>query len=564
MNETTQQPVPFWHSTLLPMAMAALVGALCVLLFASEKSSGSLALLLAAVALGLIATQVALSWESVRISLFHRSTALSLNAGVQVVLVFAILAMVDHLAWRYSERVPWMPKWDVTEQSMHTLAKQTLDVLARIEKRKSPVTVKAFFLDPRGISRQEQSMAAQREQVKALLERYGRITDKLKFELVNPEAKPLEAKQYQITVNGTVVFEADGRKLEVTASDLFSGGGPAHMGGAPKFKGEQVFTSKLLDILEGKKRKLYFLVGHREADIEKDEPAGFSALRELLTAESYDVEKLNLLTLADVPEDCTVLVIAGPKLELAPVELEAIGRYLAAKKPLLCMLDSQPLNRGLAALLAGFGVKLRPNLLIEPDPDNHYPGRPVMPIPQLNGHAITNPLMEDQSPVILNEVLGLENVPGHAGHDVRTLMQASAEAWGETNLTAETRAVDKDPDDLQPPVAAAFAVSSKQGSNDGLEQRPTDELRMVVIGDSDFVGNGLVSLAPGNSNFFLNCLAWLTKDTDRITIRPKEFVEKRAVLPEGVGNRIVVGLVLALPLIVVLVGFSVWWQRRAT
>ena len=61
MNETTQQPVPFWHSIVLPMAMAALLGALCVLLFSAEKTSGTIAMGLAAVAVGLIATQVALS-----------------------------------------------------------------------------------------------------------------------------------------------------------------------------------------------------------------------------------------------------------------------------------------------------------------------------------------------------------------------------------------------------------------------------------------------------------------------------------------------------------------------
>lgn len=558
MRDDSPTPPSLASSLLLPAAVVCLAVALVALLSNVEGAEGA-GRALTAIAGALTLARVAMARDSLRRALLHRSTVYSLNSYVQVGLALAILGMVNYIAWSYSERVPWMPKWDMTEEGLHTFSKQTEQVLARLARRKKPVEVKAFFLDPRGSTQREQQLRYQRLQVQDLLSRYAQRSDGFVYDLIDPERDPLAAREHGIQVNGTILLKTDEVRIELTAGDLWTGN--PQMGKPLKFLGEQVITSKLLDILEGVERKLYFTTGHREGDLDDDQRAGFSKFRAALERDNYTVQKVNLLVLPAVPEDCSVLVILGPKLGFAASEIETIRAYLRAGRPALIAMDSQPLNTSLAELLGDLGLQIQENILIENDAERHLPGRPTFAFPFLNGHHITNPLIESGAGVALDEVLGLEHDHGAKGYDLRTILQSSGYSWGETNISDGQVRVQEDEKDIKNPVSLALAISSKYGSNDGLEKRPEDELRVVLIGDSDLASNGLLEI-QGNKDFLLNSLGWLTRDEERVTIRPRTVSERRATLPEKAANRVMWGLVAALPALVLALGFALWLQRR--
>jgi membrane protein implicated in regulation of membrane protease activity len=509
----------------------------------------------------LLIAEIALSWSSVSLAIFQRSTFYSLNALFQVGVVVLILVLGNYFTWRRSERASWMPKLDWTRQGLHTFSPQTEEVLQRLSHRKQPIRVLAFFLDPKGNSRQERQLRSQRLEVISLLERYARKSERFAYELIDPEVDPVRALEYKIKVHGTVIFEAEERRIEVSASELFVGN--PQFGQKVKFKGEQIFTSKLLDILDGTKRTLYFLTGHDEGDVDKGDPAGLSKLRQGLEAANIRIKKVNLLVKDDVPDDCSVLVLVGPRKDLTEHEVKGIQRYVEQKRPALFLVDSGPYLKNLANFLAQYGVRIVPNIVIEPAPSKHLSGRPTVPIPDLNGHAITNPLIESGMRVVFNQALGLtSNDLSQSRYDIRTILQTSAEAWGETDLSLHKGEPKRNPEDLEAPVSLAFAISSTLGSNDGLEKRPKDELRLSVHGDADYVNNTNLPFA-GNFDFFMNTVAWLTRDMDRITIRPKEFTEDRADIPQEAETRLFLGLTFGLPSIFLALGFSIWWTRRS-
>lgn len=553
------EAVPRWRAWVLPTAVLCFLGAL-VSSLAGPPSVQLLAEILAATGLALFGAEMVLSWRSVSSAVFRRSTLYDLNALFQVGMVLGIVLMANHLAWRKSERVWWMPTWDWTADGVHTFSKQTDQTLRRLSRRSEPIQVTAFFLNPRGRSNQERLLRAQRDEIRRLLERYAQRSDNFGYRLVDPEAEPLLAKKYQVNIQGTIVLETADRKLEVVASELFTGN--PRFGQPRRFKGEQVVTSKLLDLLDGIKRTAYFLAGHRERDPDKSDPEGYSLVRQGLEVEGIRIAKINLLTQDEIPDDCSVLVVAGPRQDLTEHEIKIIRRYLDDRRPALFLVDAAPFHPRLAQLLHNYGVKLLPNIVIEPSPDHHLAGRPIMPIADLNGHAITNPLIEDGLRVVFHEATALENSPlARASYDVRTILQSSATAWGETDLANVGGGVQQDPGDIPAPLSLAVAISSQIGSNDGLDQKPEDELRMSVHGDSDYLTNANFPY-PGNYDFFVNTLAWLTRDMDRITIRPKEFVERRADIPDRDEGRIWFGLIFGLPSVFLGLGFAVFWQRR--
>jgi hypothetical protein len=111
------------------------------------------------------------------------------------------------------------------------------------------------------------------------------------------------------------------------------------------------------------------------------------------------------------------------------------------------------------------------------------------------------------------------------------------------------------------PLVLALASSRRQGGGP-MGSRPTEETdRLVVVGDSDFASNGLVEL-PGNQDFLLNCVSWLTGKAEDIGIRPRN-PELAGLSLEARQMKAMIWVVLvALPAAVILAGCVVWWLRR--
>ena len=73
------------------------------------------------------------------------------------------------------------------------------------------------------------------------------------------------------------------------------------------------------------------------------------------------MERLVLVQQKEVPADASILVIAGPRTDFLPGELDALKSYLARGGKILCMIDPpQPCEpdtvTGLTGLLAVWGI----------------------------------------------------------------------------------------------------------------------------------------------------------------------------------------------------------------
>ena len=66
-------------------------------------------------------------------------------------------------------------------------------------------------------------------------------------------------------------------------------------------------------MVSGQQRKVYFVQGHGERDTGSQERDGYSAIAEALGRENYMVEKLVLAQAGSVPDDASVVIVAGPK-----------------------------------------------------------------------------------------------------------------------------------------------------------------------------------------------------------------------------------------------------------
>ena len=207
------------------------------------------------------------------------------NVALSIVGVIGIVVFVNAIVVRqFDEQI------DLTQLQLYTLSEQTQTVLKDLQKE---IQVIAFFSD-------ETSQSAAR--AKDMLELYQRETDFLTFTFKNPYIDLQLSNKYQLRYDGTIIFDSEERYEKVTAVE------------------EQKFTSALLKLIRDDTKKVYFLVDHNEHEITDPSNEGYSEVRTELENQNYAAFPLSLLIEPDIPADCALLVIAGPKTPLSANE----------------------------------------------------------------------------------------------------------------------------------------------------------------------------------------------------------------------------------------------------
>lgn len=489
--------------------------------------------------------------------------------GAGVLLVAALVGLVNYFGHKYYAR------WDWTETRLYSLSERTLDVLAGLDR-----DVEATMLLQPGT----QLYAPTKE----VLERYAAKSDRVTARVLDPEKNLVEVKrlvdEFGLTSLDVVVFESDDERRVVEASALaefdYSG---LQYGGSPTmtgFKGEAAFTSAIQALVERRKPTVRFTAGHGERSLDGFDDDGMGRIAELLGKENLELETWESLGQPDVPEGTDLLVVAGPRVNFVPPELEAFGRYLDGGGRMLVLLDPELgpdgglVETGLESWLAGRGVDVGSDLVIDPGATLPFFGAETIFVRAASSHPITASLQQAGYPVIVSFARSVRAGTMPAGFAARTLLDTSAEGWGERDL-ANLRAVAKDDDDLAGPVAVAVAVAPEE-EDDGVDaedllepEAPADApevdaaagWRLVVVGDSDFASNAQLAQV-GNPTLLANAFNWLLERDDRLGIGPKTPEQVRLTLGPGELRAITLGTLVGMPLLAIVAGVLVWRRRR--
>jgi ABC-type uncharacterized transport system involved in gliding motility auxiliary subunit len=144
-----------------------------------------------------------------------------------------------------------------------------------------------------------------------------------------------------------------------------------------------------------------------------------------------------------------------------------------------------------------------------------------------------------------------------------TTTETEGASWGETDLKLLSSGSAKyDPgQDTKAPVSLAVAVQQKKPES---AEASKSDTRVVVIGDSDMVTNQWFNKGGGGGNLFLNSINWLSLEEDLISIRAEAPEERKVKFLTGAQARFVrYTSMFALPILITIVGISVWGSRRS-
>lgn len=438
----------------------------------------------------------------------QRSTQSGANAAVAVVAMLVILGLLNFLAVRYSSRI------DLTETQLFTLAPASQDIVQQLDQ---PVRLVIFdpVRNPRDVE---------------LLESYRRLSDRFDYDYIDPFANPTEAQAFGANQAGMVFLEVgEERRFLQSLSDANNPQGL----GAPTALSERQVTNALEQIVSDRTLAVYFIQGHGEYAIDGGETGLFQAASSL-EERNYQISALNLTETQSVPEDASVVVIAGPNQDFFAAEVTALATYLEGGGGLLLLLEPR-IDAGLNRLFDDWGILLDDRLVLDTSGAGQFVGLgPAAPIVTDYGdHPITQELGNGRSFFPLARPIETQELPETTATPLLlTNPQSRAEAISDDgNLAFDPEAPPEGPYvlgvALSRPADAAETDAAETGADPETADPLQEEARLVVIGNASFVTDGVFGQQL-NGDIFLNAVSWLGQEADAtLSIRPKTVTDRR-------------------------------------
>ena len=450
-----------------------------------------------------------------------RQTKYVAYVTLYIVVALAVVTVANVLADRYDK------SYDATANKQYSLSDQTIKVIKGL---KQDATITYFAQD------------SQFGTAKNKLDMYANLSPKVHVVYVDPDKKPLVATQAGFKNLNTAIVQVGANKNEAKSIN------------------EEDITGAIIRDLKNTTRTICFVTGSGEHQIDDSGRSGYSRLKDLLGKDNYQGKSIDLLQKAEVPSDCTVVVVGGPRGDYQQPEVDALKKYVEDGGRALIMLDP-PLkigrdevgdNDALTTLLASWGVTPNKDLILDFNPVGQLAGLgpQVALVTQYDSHPIVREMKGSATGFPLSRSLDTKSGDKTS---VDRLFGSSESSLSTSKLDSE-RIDPADPKNKKGPMTIGAAGTYKGA-------KENSQGRFVVVGSSQWAANGFLGF-NGNRDLALNALNWLSSDEDLISIRPKEPEDRKLTMTKAQVKWVGLTSLLLIPLIVIGTGISIWFRRR--
>jgi hypothetical protein len=495
------------------------------------------------------------------------------QVGLQLLLLAAIVVGINWVAARKYRR------WDWTDDVAYTLEDKTLKVIAAIAEKDETYQVVVFYA-PDEYGAWEPALNRTRD----LLEEYKtRSRGRIAYEVVPVYAVAREGvaaaqKKYDIRsqfAGNDVVFKRGETERIVNLREFFGQDwesvGPRGVPKLTSFTGEGIVTSTLQVLSQSEPILVAFTGGHGEVSPLEAEPGDWSQFAQAILGkrEGYEVRVVEIGGPNGVPKDVDVLVVAGPANDLTEADVRALKLFMNAGGRLLVSLDSGPETQdktfpNLLGFLDGYGVVPETDIVMDPAnaPQLQMQDR-IGRDPTLfrihlfeRKHPVTAKLDTDTE-VFVAGSCAVQTEPRKApeGFKIAEIAHTSKDGWGEKDFVKGDKQFTPDRD-FPGPVPLAAAVSGMAKGHLG------GETRLVVLGDSTALTNGMLGRGMVRPDLALNAVRWLAGQEHLITRQEKRSEDRSLRLTKGADSYIFWRCVVLLPLLALAFGMTMWLTRR--
>ena len=484
----------------------------------------------------------------------RRKWSIGLNVFLIIVVVFSVIVMVNYLSRDYFVRL------HLSTRTKSPLSLRTVKLLQSITNH---VQITIYY------DRDEPIYST----ITDLLNEYRFINPKLTVRTVDYQrdagaAQQLLAKYPQLasaSAKNLIIFDCDGKVKTIPGNILskyvleqIPNEKEKEFRRKPtEFLGEMTFTAALLDVTNPKPLKAFFLKGHGEHQMDSGDDFGYLKFSSVLQQNYIQVDSISLVGTNSVPEDCNLLIVAGPTDVVSDPELEKIEQYLNQSGRLLALFNPQTLlnpqpgkkETGLEKLLGRWGVQVGTNIIVDPE-NTTTPDRTDVVVVNFSNHQVVSPLLQSKLQMILPRSVGKLGSASPPADAPRVEELAFS---GQKSFLRDNPAADPRPYPLMVAVekGAIKGVVTKRGAT-----------RMIITGDSIFLGNRQI-VSGRNRDFAGFAVNWLLDRTQLLEgLGPRQVIEYGSVMTKSQLQSVQLILLAGLPGAVLLFGGMVWLRRR--
>jgi gliding motility-associatede transport system auxiliary component len=480
---------------------------------------------------------------------------IGLSVVVQIVLILFLAVVMNSFAFKYYKR------WDFSRDQKYALSDKTRRFLDTL-KGKMRITV--FFSPNTPITSDVQNL---------LTEYQYAGKGKIDVEQIDPErnlsrAKELFDKYKVVTDESLLILDYDGRNKTVKASEMADvdqsgmafGEGPR----VAAFKGEQAITSAMIDLVEGKKKTLGYVTGHKEPALTAP-TSPISLLKTFIENENINFQELNLLDQPAIPADVNVVMIIGPQYDFSDREMKLLRDFWDKQGRILVLLDPAANTPRLRAFLDELGVKVNDDRLmvfVRTGIQELALTRDVQA--RFLGDSPVTKRLADVRAIFVGGTASLALNPNRsraANIRVEPLIQAEKGYFAETDYNSDNQAKLQADAQKAADVPLTIAASAERGGSADARVQ-VNSSRLVAVSNATFVQDSAIMQDQAALDFVSGAVNWLLSREQMIGIAPK--IPKPLTFsldPEALRRLFWIVLVL-MPLIPAAIGTFVWWQRR--
>src|SRR5437773_7753982 len=427
---------------------------------------------------------------------------IGLNVVVQIILILFLAAMVNSLAFKHYKR------WDFSRDQKYALSDKTKRFLDTL-KGKMRITV--FFSPNTPITADLQNL---------LTEYQYAGKGKIDVEQIDPErslsrAKELFDKYKVVNDESLLVLDYNGRNKTVKASEMadVDQSGMA-IGEGPRvaaFKGEQAITSAMIDLVEGKKKTLGYVTGHKEPALSAP-TSPITLLKTFIENENIKFQELNLLDQPAIPADVNAVMIVGPQYDFSDREMQVLRDFWDKQGRILALVDPAPNTPRLRAFLDELGVKVNDDrlmvflrtgiqeLALTRDVQAHF----------LSDSPVSKRLADVRA-IFVGGTASLTLDPNRgraASIRLEPLIQAEKGYFAETDYNSDNQAkLQADAQKAGDTPLTIAATAEKGGSADTRVQ--VNSSRLVAMSNSTFVQDNAIMQDQAPLDFVSDAVNWL-------------------------------------------------------
>lgn len=466
---------------------------------------------------------------------------------ILIILLFAVIYGIN--IWADSKS---LARIDVTENHLYSLTDTSKKQLKDLKKE---VKIYVYGYD-------------KNNDLVQFLQQYNAFNNNIKYEIIS------ESDNYELVTkyglgNYSALVITCGDKDKMIYPDYEFSTTDSSTGDTVNLA-EETITNTILKVSTDDPIKVYFATGNGEYD--KDT---LTLLSSYLEDEIYEVEDLNLLTVTEIPSDCDVLAILGPEEDITESQADLIKSYANnGGNLLICSLnpkDSEFSN--LQGILDLYGVKINDGLLYEGDSRYYlaYQNSSRLPYILIPEYSSSNKITSEFTNSRSNQITIMPWAQSITISDVEEenvtvtssdILTTSSSCY---NIVDYTKGINEKT--LSELEKDKYTIASELTRTIGTGEEKK-ESKLIVYANTTFYTDTFsdanvqlqIMSNAGNINLALNSFAELAKEENLLTIRKSANITDFKTSESD--NRIVKLIIFGIPVIIIIVGISIWNYRK--